>query len=133
MKTESKIFLFLFAFFIFFAPFYGWLTQWKELLGPTALFLTAMLAALVWFYLQHTGKKLPLRPEDNPDAVQADAEGDYGNFSPNSWWPLAAGFAMSVTFGGLAVGWWLAIIGIFLLVLSLVGWVFQYYHGEYAQ
>jgi uncharacterized membrane protein len=133
MKTETKIFGFLVAFFLPLAPIYGWLTEWKELTGPVALFLTGMLAALVGFFLHQTGKKLPERPEDNPDALQAEAEGDYGNFSPHSWWPLPVALGGGITFVGLAVGWWLAIIGIFVLVLAVVGWVFEYYHGEYAQ
>jgi hypothetical protein len=133
MKTEVKIFAFLVAFFVFFAGFYGVLTSWTEFTGAVALFLTGMLAALIGFYLWQTGRKLPLRPEDNPDANQADAEGDYGHFHPHSWWPLAVAGGGAITFVGLAVGWWLAIIGIFMLVLSVVGWVFEGYHGEYAQ
>ena len=35
-------------------------------------------------------------------------------------------------FAGLAVGWWLFIIGAFFAVPSLVGWTFEYWKGEHA-
>lgn len=133
MKTEVRLFGILFIFFIVIAPIYGTVTHWQELTGPIALFLTSMLVALVTFYLWQTGRKLPDRPEDNPNAEQSEAEGDYGNFSPHSWWPLAVGFSATLTFAGLAIGWWLFIIGTMFAVLSIIGWVFEYYHGEYAQ
>ena len=119
------------AFYGLIAVIYWFIT--KELVGSTALALTGGLAFLIGYYLLFTSRRVGQRAEDNPDASQADAEGDYGHFHPHSWWPLAVAGGGAITFVGLAVGWWLAIIGIFLLVLSVVGWVFEGYHGEYAQ
>jgi Cytochrome c oxidase subunit IV. len=43
---------------------------------------------------------------------------------------LAASAA--VVFLGLAVGWWLFIIGVCLAVVALIGWTFEYFRGEHA-
>ena len=40
------------------------------------------------FYLWWTARKLDDRPEDDPAAPISAAEGEYGFFSPHSWWPL---------------------------------------------
>jgi hypothetical protein len=37
-----------------------------------------------------------------------------------------------VCFLGLAVGWWLFIIGASLGVVALVGWTFEYFKGPHA-
>jgi hypothetical protein len=34
---------------------------------------------------------------------------------------------------GLAVGVWIAIIGIPLVVIALVGWTYEYYRGNFGQ
>ena len=34
---------------------------------------------------------------------------------------------------GMAVGVWLSIIGVALIVISLVGWVYEYYRGNFAR
>ena len=60
------------------------------------------------------------------------AEGEYGFFSPHSWWPLALAASAAVVFLGLAVGWWLVIIGICLTGLATIGWTFEYFRGENA-
>jgi hypothetical protein len=36
-------------------------------------------------------------------------------------------------FLGLAVGVWIAFVGAGLLVIALVGWVFEYYRGNFAR
>ena len=35
-------------------------------------------------------------------------------------------------FLGLAVGWWLFIIGAFFGIVAIVGWTFEHFKGEYA-
>ena len=132
MKVESWLFgggVFMFAPL---GVIYGFFTDWKEPVGPAGLFLTAGLSALVGFYLWWTARKLDDRPEDDPMAPISAAEGEYGFFSPYSWWPLPLAFSAAVMFLGLAVGWWLVIIGGGLAALALVGWTFEYFHGEHA-
>jgi len=65
-------------------------------------------------------------------ALISVAEGEYGFFSPHSWWPLALGAAAGVVFLGLAVGFWLLTIGMFLAALATIGWTFEYFRGENA-
>lgn len=132
MRTETKLFALLVAFFAPVAVIYGFFTHWREPVGVVGLLLASGLAALIAFFMYWTGRKVDERPEDNPEGEIADADGDYGFFSPYSWWPMALGAAAAVVFLGLAVGWWLMIIGIPLLLLSAVGWVFEYFHGEHA-
>jgi hypothetical protein len=60
------------------------------------------------------------------------AEGEFGFFSPHSWWPLALAASAAVVFLGLAVGWWLVIIGMCLTPLAIIGWTYEYFRGEKA-
>jgi uncharacterized membrane protein len=118
-----------------FAPLaliYGYFTHWREPVGTTALFLTAALSALVGFFLWWTSRKLDPRPEDDPLAPVSAAEGEFGFFSPHSWWPLAVGASAAIIFLGLAVGWWLVIIGAGFAPLAIIGWTFEYFRGEKA-
>ena len=88
MRVETKLFLYLFIFFVPVTLMYGFWSKWEEPIGVTALILTALLFALTGFYLWMTGKKLPLRPEDNASGEIEDAEGNYGYFVASSWTPL---------------------------------------------
>jgi hypothetical protein len=119
------------------AFFYGLLAviYWfitEELVGATALALTGGLAFLVGFYLLFTHRRIGTLPEDTPDADIEDVDPDYGFFSPHSWWPLAVGFGVAVTVIGLAFAAWIVILGVGLLMLSLIGFVFEYYRGPFA-
>jgi hypothetical protein len=42
---------------------------------------------------------------------------------------------LSVAIGalGIAVGWWIVPIGGALAIVSLVGWVYEYYRGYFAR
>src|SRR6478672_6165001 len=90
MRVETKLFLYLFVFFVPVTLMYGFWSKWEEPIGVTALILTALLFALSGFYLWMTGKKLPLRPEDNATGEIEDAEGNYGYFVASSWTPLCS-------------------------------------------
>lgn len=132
MKVETRLFIVLAVFFLPLGPIYLFFNKGDELAGPIALFLTSLLAALIAFYLNVTGKQFTNRPEDNPAGMIADQEGDYGFFTPYSWWPLWLGASAALIFAGLAVGWWLVIIGASFGVLAIVGWTFEHFKGEYA-
>ena len=132
MKVEYRLFVFISAFCIGVGLIYGMFTQWSEPVGPFGLLLCAGLSALIGFYLWETGRKLDPRPEDDPTALISAAEGEYGFFSPYSWWPLALAASAAVVFLGLAVGWWLFIIGLCLATLALIGWTYEYFRGEHA-
>jgi hypothetical protein len=132
MKIEYKLFVILAAFFVPVGVAYGYFTHWSEPVGVTGLFLSAGLGAMIAFYLLVTGRRLPERPEDNPGGEIAEQEGDYGFFSPHSWWPLPLAAAGALCFLGLAVGWWLFIIGAVVGVVALIGWTFEYFKGPHA-
>ena len=132
MKVEYKLFVAIGVFFTVVGVVYGIVTKWDEPVGPFGLLLSAALSVLIGFYLWETGRKLDPRPEDDPLALISVAEGEYGFFSPHSWWPLPLAAAAALTFAGLAVGWWLVTIGVVLGALALVGWVFEYWRGAHA-
>ncbi|HET8600325.1 MAG TPA: cytochrome c oxidase subunit 4 [Segeticoccus sp.] len=132
MKVETGVFAGLTVFFAVVGTLYGMWGDWYEPVGFIALYLAGGLSALIGFYMFWTGRKLEPRPEDDPDGEIAQAEGDYGFFSPHSWWPLALGASSAVIFAGLAVGWWLVILGIPFAVLATIGWTFEYFRGDHA-
>ncbi|MBB2984956.1 cytochrome c oxidase subunit 4 [Terracoccus luteus] len=132
MKVETKLFIYLFIFFIPVTLVYGFWTKFTEPIGLTALILTAGLFVLTGFYFYMTGKNLPLRPEDNLTGEIEEGEGNYGYFVASSWTPLWLAGAGAIMFLGLAVGWWLFIIGAFLGAVAVVLWVFESFSGEYS-
>ena len=103
---------------------------WRKLRPRVAL--SVGLAFLTGFYLLFTGRRLPPRPEDRPDAEIAEGTGELGFFSPHSWWPLITGMSAAVAALGAAIGWWLFLIGMLFVLLSAIGFVFEYYRGQYA-
>jgi hypothetical protein len=132
MRVETKLFLYLFVFFVPVMLIYGVWTKWTEPIGLTALILTGGLFLLSGFYFWMTGKKLPLRPEDNATGEIAEAEGNYGYFVASSWTPLWLGMAGAMCFLGLAIGWWLFIIGAAFGIVAVCLWVFESFSGEYS-
>lgn len=137
MKVESKLFLYLVPPFLAFLALYVFMTSRDtvmgfEVIGAICLFLTALLFAMVGFYLHATAKKLPARPEDNPRADIAEAEGDYGYFVASSWTPLWLAGASAVLFMGLAIGWWMVALGVALAVPAVILWVFESFSGEHS-
>ena len=132
MKVETRLFLILFVFFTLVTIVYGSWTHLSEPAGFVALVLTTLMMALISWYLYITGKNYQDRPDDNPSGEIEEHEGDYGFFTPHSWWPLWLGLAAAIGFAGLAVGWWLFMIGAVLAPIAIVGWTFEHYKGDYA-
>jgi cytochrome c oxidase subunit IV len=130
MKVEGWLFAAGFFFFAIAAIVYGLVAE--EPVGVVALAFTAGLAFLVGYYLLFTARRIDVRPEDRKDAEIADGAGELGFYSPHSWWPLAVAFCGAVAFTGVAVGWWLFLIGAGGGVLAVIGLVFEYYRGEPA-
>jgi hypothetical protein len=130
MKVEGWLFLGS-GVFLTGADIVYWYTS-KEVTGTTALALSVALCLLAGFYLMFTGRRLPLRPEDNTEAEISDGTGEIGFFSPHSWWPLWVGLASATTAVGFAIGWWLVMIGVVGLIAASIGLVFEYYRGHFA-
>ncbi|MDQ2875564.1 MAG: cytochrome c oxidase subunit 4 [Actinomycetota bacterium] len=130
MKVEAYLFLGC-------AGFFGAadLVYWNlshDPTGTTALALSVCLAFLIGFYVLFTGRRLPPRPEDNQAADIVEGTGELGFFSPHSWWPLFVGLASALAVLGVAIGWWLFLMGALAVILSMIGFVFEYYRGHYA-
>jgi hypothetical protein len=130
MKVEGFLFVGCAAFFAAADVVYWYFS--KDPTGTTALALAIGLAFLTGFYLLFTGRRLPRRPEDNPRAEIEEGTGELGFFSPHSWWPLFVGLAATTAAVGVAVGWWLFLIGMLMVILATIGFVFEYYRGHYA-
>ncbi|MFF0104463.1 cytochrome c oxidase subunit 4 [Streptomyces hirsutus] len=128
MKIQGKMFIWLSAFLLVVAVVYG---VWsKEPAGTTALFLAFGLSIMIGFYLGFTARRVDVGPQDNKEADVADDAGEVGFFSPHSWQPLGLGLGAAVAFLAVAVGWWLMYFAAPLILLSIWGWVFEYYRGE---
>ena len=118
--------------FIGLALFYALVTviYWQvggEALGITALLLSSGLALMIGYYLWFTAKRLGNQlPEDNKVGEIADSAGELGFYSPHSWWPLPVALSMCAAGLGLLIGWWLTLIAVGALVISILGFVLEY-------
>lgn len=130
MRVEGWLFLGCAIFFGVADLFYWNLSH--DPTGSTALALSVGLAFLTGFYLLFTGRRLPKRPEDDNRGEIAQGTGELGFFSPHSWWPLFVGLSGALAAVGVAIGWWLFLIGALALILSVIGFVFEYYRGHFA-
>ena len=123
MKVEGYLFLGCAVFFAVVDVIYWHFSH--DPTGTTALALSVGLAFL-------TGRRLPLRPEDDQRGEIYQGTGELGFFSPHSWWPLFVGMSAALAAVGVAIGWWLFLMGMLAVVLSVIGFVFEYYRGHYA-
>jgi Cytochrome c oxidase subunit IV len=130
VKVEGTLFAAGVVFYGVVAVIYWFLSY--EPVGTTALALSAGLAAMIGFYVLATAKRIGPRPEDRVDAEIDEAAGDFGFFSPHSWWPLPTALGVGVTFLGIIFGWWLCAIGAGILFYGVIGLVFEHYRGAHA-
>jgi hypothetical protein len=130
VKVEGLVFSVMTVFFLATTPIYWFMSE--DPTGTTALTLTFGLSALVSFYLLYTSRKVHPRPEDRKDGEIEEMAGEYGFYSPHSWWPLACAGSAAIVFLGLVFAWWLFIVGVALGTAAVLGMVFEYYRGEFA-
>jgi energy-converting hydrogenase Eha subunit A len=130
VKVEGRIFA-LGAIFFWTVSLIYWYFA-RDPIGTTALALCGGLAFLVAFYVLYTSKRVYPRPEDRLDAEIDEADPEYGFFSPHSWWPFVMGLATFIVVLGLIFAVWVIALGVTVLVLALVGWLFEYYRGDFA-
>lgn len=140
MRANANLFKILTGFFTIVTVTYvvwGLLDpmQYKvEWAGTFALGLTALLSAFIAFYLGRVYKAQGGElPEDRLDSNIDDGDPEMGFFSPWSWWPILLAGSTALLFLGLAVGFWISIIAVGLGLISLVGWVYEYYRGMFAR
>ena len=138
MKSNVVILIALGAYFLLSGIVY---IIWNNLAGhefePTGslgLLLSAVLAGFIAFFLNMVNRSQGgiLLPEDHPTADVDDADPELGHFSPWSWWPLMLGASIALVFLGLAVGIWIALLAVPLVLISLSGWVYEYYRGNFG-
>ena len=143
MRANVNLFWILTVFLLIVAGVYiGW--SWAdnvanglnhpEWAGTVAISLTAVLSAFIAFYLGRVHKAQGAElPEDRLDANIDDGDAELGFFSPWSWWPIVLAGAAALMFLGLAIGFWISYIAVGLGVIALVGWVYEYYRGNFAR
>jgi hypothetical protein len=119
------------VFFLFVGGIYYFVSG--DEIGTTALVMTGGLAFLVAFYVLYTNKRLDGLPEDRANAEIDEADPEYGFYSPHSWWPLPVGFAAMLIALGFIFGAWLVVLGVSVLMIAVIGWLFEYYRGAFAR
>jgi len=131
VKIEAKLFGYGVLFFFPVGLVYA-LWSKGEPVGTVGIPLVGGLVGMIGAYFALLARRIDARPEDDEFGEIEQGAGDQGVYAPWSWWPLAIGAASAVVFLGLAVGWWLVLIGIGLGVIGLIGWVFEFSRGQHA-
>jgi hypothetical protein len=124
VRTESRLFTGVAAFFGATAVLYGWWSA--EPAGTAALTVAFLMASLVAFFLRVQHRKRGPRAQDLADAEVADAAGPLDFFPPHSPWPVTTALGALVVALGVVWGLWLALIGFGVFALGVGGLVLQY-------
>lgn len=140
MKSNIVIFLILTAYFLLISSVY---TVWNltvhgrmEWAGSLAILLsgglTGFIAVYLWLSRKKQGGELI---EDRLDSDIDDGDPEIGDFSPWSWWPFFLAFAIALVVLGLCIGFsfWLTFLGLPLVLVGVVGWIYEYYRGNFAR
>lgn len=131
MKISAKLFAILGVFFLVVAVAYTIWTRGTEWVGIPTLFALAMMQFMVAYYIRLVDKEYETGVDDQDDGEISEYAGVYGRFAPWSWWPLGLATAAAVVSLGVAIDWWIFIIGIFLGIFFVTGWVFEFSKGEH--
>ena len=125
MKVSWQLFIGLSLFYVLMTIIYWHVGG--EPVGIAGMLLAAALAGMVGFYVWFTQRRIgQLLPEDNLTALISDGAGDLGFYSPHSWWPLPVALSMCALTLSLIIGWWLTVISLGALVISIIGMVTEY-------
>jgi len=125
MNANWKLFSGLSVFYVLLAIVYYYVGG--EAVGITGMVLSACLTGMVGFYVWFTQKRIGQAiPSDNDNAEIADDAGELGFYSPHSWWPLPVALSATAMGLGLIIGWWLVLISLGALVISIIGMVTEY-------
>lgn len=134
MRTESRVFGLLAVLLIGGSVGYGFWTAGSlhhvEYAGVTALGLSGVLCGMSGVYFWLVSRRIPLRPEDRPDADVADGAGPVGFFAPAGFWQVGVALSMGTGAVAIAVGqFWLLAVGVLALLATAAGLVFEFYAG----
>ncbi|MFI6295510.1 cytochrome c oxidase subunit 4 [Nonomuraea sp. NPDC050790] len=136
MKVQGWLFLLCGLFFAAVDVAYWFWTKAAtgqgEPVGTTAMAISVGFAFMIGYYLMFTARRIGDQPEDNKQGEISDGAGEIGFFSPSSWWPLFLCLAAAFAFAGFAIGLWMFLIGLFMVIMAMIGFVFQYYRGNFS-
>ena len=140
MKSNVVIFGILTAYFVIVGGAYiAWnlITHgYLEWVGAVAILLSGGLTAFIAVYLWLVQKKQGgVLVEDIDDSDIDDGDPELGEFSPWSWWPIVLAFALALFVLGLCIGFnfWLTFLSAPIVLVAVVGWVYEYYRGYFAR
>jgi protein-S-isoprenylcysteine O-methyltransferase Ste14 len=123
MKVEAKMLLFLGLFFgIMCAVYWNWSL---ENAGGVMMLAGMLLCFLPGSYYYWWSRRMKERPEDNPNATQAEGAGVIDTFPGSSIFPFVLGMGAFFTVLSMVFGVWLLVPG-----LALAGWSFLGGIGE---
>ncbi len=124
-------------FFVLTAVYTSWSlidTAEVEWIGSIAIGLSGVLALFIAYYLQVQLKNQGgVLPEDRLEADIDDGDPEIGFYSPWSWWPVMVAAGAAIAFLGLAVGFWVSLYAIPVVLIALIGWSYEYYRGYFAR
>jgi len=132
VKVAANIFWIIGLFFIAAATLYGFWVEWTEWAGIPAIYAVGGMSWMIAWYLNAAERKYGVGPADDEDGQIVEYAGTYGTFAPWSWWPLGLGLGCAIIVTGLAVGWWVFIIGIVAAAYFTFGWVYEFSRGKFA-
>jgi hypothetical protein len=134
VRVEARLFLGVATFLWLCAIGYGiWSKQTQnhvEVVGVAGLILSGGLLGIPGAFFWFVSRRIDPRPEDRSDAEIAEAAGDFGFFSPGSYWPVTLAGAATVV--GLALAFaqvWLVVVGVLFMLFAIGGLLFEYYMG----
>ncbi|MEV8338057.1 cytochrome c oxidase subunit 4 [Leucobacter sp. NPDC077196] len=140
MKSNIVIFWILTVYMVLLAAVY---TVWNliehgyvEWVGSTAILLSGGLTGFIASYLMLVQRKQGgVLVEDRDDSDIDDGDPELGEFSPWSWWPIVLAFGAALVILGLCVGFdfWLAFLSLPIVLVAVIGWVYEYYRGNFAR
>ena len=107
-----------------------------EWAGTTMILLSGGLTGFIAVYLWLVQKKSGgIFVEDRLDSDIDDADPEIGDFSPWSWWPIVLAGSLALVVLGLALGgsFWVAFFAAPLVLIAIVGWVYEAYRGNFAR
>ncbi len=117
MKVEAKMLLALGLFFgLMCAVYWNWSL---ENAGGVMMLAGMLLCFLPGSYYYWWSRRMKERPEDNPNATQAEGAGVIDTFPGSSIFPFVLGMGAFFTVLALVFGVWLLVPG-----LALAGWAF---------
>ena len=139
MPTNTKLFLWLAVFFLFFSVVYPtWIylagspIEWVGTLAiPLTMIMFLLLGGFLYINLRRqAGGTLP---EDSVVADVDDGDTEMGFYLPWSWWPFFAGAAGGVAMLAMSVGIWLVLFSLGLVLITFIGWFFEPVRGAYRR